>query len=80
MQLHTRRSDIQSSAGGGGRGRKGLVRRPSQRESTKDSWATTTAPETEEAKAQDQGGNPRQRELLRSIFLTVGRCLKVANI
>ena len=51
MRLHTR-SDIQSSAGGGGRGRKGLVRRPSQRESTKDSWATTTAPETEEAKAQ----------------------------
>ena len=40
---------------GEGKGRKELLRRPNQRHPI-ESWVKTTDPETEETKAQEQGG------------------------
>lgn len=55
MQLHKWRFNIQNSVGKEGKGRKELLRRLNQRQ-TIETWVKTTDPETEETKAQEQGG------------------------
>lgn len=62
MQSYKWRFNIQE------KGRKGLLRRLNQRESCEGSWGRTTDPETEEAKAQGQGGNHKTDSVYKEYF------------
>ena len=79
MQLHKCRFNIQNSVGGGRDRKKGLLRRLNRRES----MGTGLKPQIlkqRKPRPKDRQETTRQFQLIRNIFLIMGKYRKVENI